>query len=64
MRGYLVKKGMSAAFLGLTAHCYHRAKKQKCNVTIAVHRFESPLTAERVTQLVDNILDEWKIPLL
>ena len=56
------KKGMSAAFLGLTAHCYHRAKKEKCNVTIAVRRFESPHTAECVTQLVDNILDEWKIP--
>ena len=56
------KKGMSAAFLGLTAHCYHRAKKEKCNVTIAVRRFESPHTAERVTQLVDNILHEWKIP--
>ena len=53
---------MSAVFLGLTAHCYHRAKKEKCNVTIAVCRFESPHTAERVTQLVDNILDEWKIP--
>ena len=56
------KKGMSAAFLGLTAHCYHREKKQKYNVTIAVRRFESPHTAERVTRMVDNILDEWKIP--
>ena len=57
------KKAMSAAFLGLTVHCYHRAKKEKCNVTIAVCRFESPHTAECVTQLVDNILYEWKIPL-
>ena len=31
-------------------------------MAIAVRRFESPHTAERVTQLVDNILDEWKIP--
>ena len=54
---------MSAAFLGLMPHCYHRAKKEKCNVTIAIRRFEPPHTAEHVTQLVDNILDEWKIPL-
>ena len=59
---YLVKKGVSAAFLGLTAHCYHREKREKYNVTIAVRRFESPHTAEHVTQLVDNILDERKIP--
>ena len=31
-------------------------------MTIAVRRFESPHTAEYVMQLVDNILDEWKIP--
>ena len=56
------KKGMSASFLGLTAHCYNREKKVKCNVTIAVRRFESPHTADRVSSLVDTILKEWRIP--
>ena len=40
------KKGMTASFLGLTAHYYSRSKKDKCNITIAVRRFESPHTAE------------------
>ena len=56
------KKGMSASFLGLTAHYYHREKKVKCNEAIAVRRFESPHTADRVSQLVDTILEEWHIP--
>ena len=56
------KKGMTASFLGLTAHYYSRSKKAKCNITIAVRRFESPHTAERVSKLVDEIVCEWKIP--
>ena len=56
------KKGMTASFLGLTAHYYSRSKKAKCNITIAVRRFESPHTAERVSKLVDEIVSEWKIP--
>ena len=34
------KKGMNASFLGLTAHYYSRSEKGKCNITIAVRRFE------------------------
>jgi len=56
------KRGMSASFLGLTAHFYSRSKKDKCNITIAVRRFESPHTAERVSILVNEIANEWKIP--
>ena len=56
------KKGMTASFLGLTAHYYSRSKKDKCNITIAVYRFESPHTAERVSKLVDDIVSEWEIP--
>ena len=40
------KKGMTASFLGLTAHYYSRSVKDICNITIAVRRFESPHTAE------------------
>ena len=56
------KKGMTASFLGLTAHYYSRSEKGKCNITIAVRRFESPHTAEQVSKLVDEIVGEWKIP--
>ena len=56
------KKGMTASFLGLTAHYYSRSKKAKCNITIAIRGFESPHTAERVSKLVDEIVSEWKIP--
>jgi len=56
------KKGMTASFLGLTAHYYSRSKKDKCNITIAVRRFESPHTAERISQLTNEIVSEWKIP--
>ena len=50
---------MTASFFGLTAHYYSRSKKAKCNITIAVRRFESPHT---VSKLVDEIASEWKIP--
>ena len=53
---------MTASFLGLTAHYYSRSKKDKCNITIAVRRFESLHTAEQVSKLVDEIVSEWKIP--
>ena len=53
---------MTASFLGLTAHYYSRSEKGKCNITIAVRRFESPHTAERVSKLVDETVGEWKIP--
>jgi len=50
------KKGMTASFLGLTAHYYSRSKKDKCSMTIAVCRFESPHTAERISQLINKIM--------
>lgn len=60
--GIWSKKGMTASFLGLTAHYYSRPKKDKCNITIVVRRFESSHTAEWVSKLVDEIVSEWKIP--
>ena len=56
------KKGMTASFLGLTAHYYLRSAKDICNITIAVRRFESPHTAERVSKLVDEFVGKWHIP--
>ena len=53
------KKGMTASFLGLTAHYYSRTEKDKCNITIAVRRFESQHTAERVSKLVDEIIGKF-----
>ena len=56
------KKGMTASFLGLTAHYYSRSKKAKCNFTIAVCRFESPHTAERVPSWLMKLLVSGKYP--
>ena len=52
------KKGMSASFLGITVH----DDKKKHSITLAVRRFESPHTNERIAELFHSILDEWKIP--
>lgn len=56
------KKGMSASFLGITVHCFTHDDKKKHSITLAVRRFESPHTNERIAELFHSILDEWKIP--
>lgn len=55
------KQGMTASFLGVTAHFFTFSDKQHHNLTLAVRRFESPHTAERIAALLQLIVHEWKI---
>ena len=54
------KKGMSASFIGITAHFF--ACHQRHNVTIAIKRMPSPHTAENILTIVNSVLDDWNIP--
>ena len=56
------KRGMSASFLGITAHFFSRSDHKRHRVTIAVKRMPSPRTANRVSELVKTVLQEWEIP--
>ena len=54
------KKGMTASFIGITAHFFANHKRH--NATIAVRHMPSPHTAENIFSMVKNILVEWNIP--
>ena len=56
------KQGMTSSFLGITAHFYSTKDSQKHNVTLAIRRFPSPHSASKLGDLLQKILDEWKIP--
>ena len=56
------KPGMTASFLGLTAHFFTHNDKKAHNITLAVRRFPSPHTGKRKADLLDLIVNEWKIP--
>ena len=56
------KQGMTASFLGITVHCFTFHDKKRHSITLAVRRFESPHTGERIADLLRAIIDEWKIP--
>ena len=51
-----------AAFLGVTGHYYTDTDKQPHQVTMAVKRFQSPHTGERIAQTLAGILSQWGIP--
>ena len=55
---------MSAAFLGVTSHFYNNTNKKCHQITLAVQRFPSPLTGERIAELMHHIISEWDIPML
>ena len=55
------KKGMTASFLGVTAHCFVLPDSTRHNISIAVRRFESPHTGERIAMLLQTITAEWCI---
>ena len=55
------KKGMTASYLGVTAHFFPRSDHRRRNVTIAVRRLPFPHTAERVEELVEEVMDEWQL---
>ena len=56
------KQGMTASFLGITIHCFTFHDKKRHSITLAVRRFESPHTGERIADLLRAIIDEWNIP--
>ena len=56
------KWGMSASFFGITAHFFSRSDHKRHRVTIAVKRMPSPHTADRVSELVKTMLQDWEIP--
>ena len=56
------RKGLTASYLGITAHFFTRSDHKRHTATIAVRRLPSPHTAERVEEIVDNVLTEWQIP--
>ena len=56
------KKGMTASFLGITAHCFSQADHKRHSVTLAVEPFPSPHTAIRIAQTFNNVLHQWNIP--
>jgi len=60
MCGHMVQERYDSFILGLTTQDQRRTFV--ILITIAVRRFESPHTAERVSKLVDEIVEEWRIP--
>ena len=56
------RKGLTASYLGITAHFFTRSDHKRHTATIAVRRLPSPHTAERVEEIVDSVLTEWQIP--
>jgi len=54
------KKGMTASFIGVTAHFFANHKRH--NVTLAVKRMPSPHTGEEVLKVVLQIFEDWGVP--
>lgn len=57
------KRGLTASFLGITAHFFSRKDHKRHCLTLAVRRMPSPHTADNVRDLVHKVLSEWNIPL-
>lgn len=56
------KQGMTASFLGITVHCFTFYDKKRHSITLAIRRFESPHTGERIADLLQAVINEWNIP--
>lgn len=50
---------MTASFLGVTVHFF--ACEQRHNATIAVKRMPTPHTAEKILEIVFDVLTDWNI---
>ena len=55
------RKSMTASYLGVTAHFFTRSDHKRRNATIAVRRLPSPHTAERVEEIVEEVMGEWEL---
>ena len=49
------KPGMTASFLGITAHYFSTNDNQRHIVTLAVHNLPSPYTGEKISEKLDDI---------
>ena len=56
------KPGLTASFLGITAHYFSHQDSQCHIVTLAVSRLPSPHTADRILETFDTIMCQWSIP--
>ena len=57
------KKGMTSSYPGITTHFYSHKDRRLHTATLAVCRMPSPHTGDNIRELVDQVLDEWQIPL-
>ena len=56
------KPGMTASFLGITAHYFSTNDNQRHTVTLAVRNLPSPHTGENISDKLDAILLDWNLP--
>lgn len=56
------KKGMSMSVVGVTAHFYNKKSHELNRVLLGVRRFQHPHTADRIRQLITELLNEWELP--
>ena len=54
---------MTSSYLGITGHFFCRHDYKKLTVTLAVRILAYPHTAEHVRSTLDEVLNEWDIPL-
>ena len=55
------KKGMTASFMGVTAHFFSKKDHRRHCVTLAVKKMPSPHTADNVLHVVQEVLSEWDV---
>ena len=56
------KKGLMLSYMGITALFFSPKDHYRHRVTLAVRRMASPHTAERVLEVIEEVLAEWEIP--
>lgn len=52
---------MTASFLGITCHYFNHNDFKRHNITLAVHHFPSPHTADRVLDVFESAIGSWNI---
>ena len=55
------KPGMTASFLGITAHCFTLNTDNRHTLCIGLKRFPSPHTGARIAELLQTVVDQWCI---
>lgn len=57
------KRGMTSSYLGITAHFFSKFDHRKHIVALAVRKLCHPHTAENIRQILEEVLEEWEIPI-